>query len=95
MKSKKDELATLLLAHLNSIDSSKERTQMEASEDLAVAAFGFGTMCYNLALEDAVKVVQMLYHDGRTKENHPTKHHQQGADNIQVDKQSILNLVIK
>lgn len=50
---------------------------------------------YNMAINDAAKNVQMLYHDGHTKQNHPTKHHQQGADNIQVDKQSILQLIMK
>jgi len=51
-------------------------------------------LAYNRAIEDAAESATMVYHDGYTKNNYPTKHHQSGADNIQVDKQSILKLKI-
>jgi len=70
-----------------SIDIPNGYVKFEDCVSMAVTA-------YNLALTDASKNVQMLYHDGHNKVNHPTKHHQSGADNLQVDKDSILSLTI-
>lgn len=46
----------------------------------------------NCKLEQAAESANMIYHCGHTKQNTQTKHHQMGADNLQVNKQSILNL---
>lgn len=45
--------------------------------------------------EKVAENVKMVYHCGHTKKNYPTVHHQSGADNIQIDKESILNLPIE
>ena len=37
----------------------------------------------------------MKYHCGHFKTDTPTQYHQNGADNIQIDKESILNLPIE
>jgi hypothetical protein len=44
------------------------------------------------ALEVAANNVCMVHHDGRTKFEHNLGYFQNGADNIQVDKNSILSL---
>ncbi|WP_343321439.1 hypothetical protein [Sphingobacterium multivorum] len=43
------------------------------------------------ALRNAAENATMKYHCGHFKTDTPTKHHQQGADNIQIDKRSILS----
>lgn len=43
-------------------------------------------------LDLASEKARMMYHDGYHKSNSSTGHVQIGADNIQIDKQSILNL---
>ena len=45
-----------------------------------------------LALKKAAEHVCMVHHDGRTKFDHNLGYFQNGADNIQVDKNSILEL---
>ena len=45
-----------------------------------------------LALKKAAEHVCMVHHDGRTKFDHNLGYFQNGADNIQVDKNSILML---
>lgn len=43
------------------------------------------------ALKNAADNAIMKYHCGHFKTDTPTQYHQQGADNIQIDKQSIIN----
>lgn len=43
------------------------------------------------ALKNASENAIMKYHCGHFKTDTPTQYHQQGADNIQIDKQSIIN----
>ena len=43
---------------------------------------------------DCADNAKMVYHDGHGKVNHSTAYHQMGADNIQIDKQSILSTPI-
>lgn len=43
------------------------------------------------ALRNASENAIMKFHCGHFKTDTPTQYHQQGADNIQIDKQSILN----
>ena len=45
-------------------------------------------------LKHACEVSFMKYHCGHFKTNTPTQYHQMGADNIQIDKDSILNTKI-
>lgn len=45
--------------------------------------------------QDCTENAKMVHHCGHTKSNTLTSHHQQGADNIQIDKQSILLTEIK
>jgi len=45
-------------------------------------------------LKDAAENAFMLYHCGHFKRDIPTKHHQVGANNIQIHKQSILSTPI-
>lgn len=45
------------------------------------------------AIEEAANSAQILFHDGHHKTNKSLKYFQSGADNIQPDKQSILNLI--
>lgn len=47
------------------------------------------------ALKDAAENATMTFHCGHSKNNTPTKHHQSGADNLQVNKESILNIEIQ
>lgn len=44
--------------------------------------------------QDCADNAKMTYHDGHGKINHSTIYHQMGADNIQIDKQSILQTPI-
>lgn len=43
------------------------------------------------ALKNASENAIMKYHCGHFKTDTPTQYHQQGADNIQIDKKSIIN----
>ena len=45
--------------------------------------------------QDCADNAKMVYHCGHTKTNKQTSHHQNGADNIQVDKSTILSTEIK
>jgi len=45
-------------------------------------------------LKHASEIALMKFHCGTFKADTPTQYHQMGADNIQIDKQSILNAKI-
>lgn len=49
----------------------------------------YGKSVASQALKDAAENAMMTYHCGHTKRNIPTKHHQSGADNLQVNNESI------
>ena len=51
--------------------------------------------CCEAKLREAAEKVQMIVHDGHFKTNSYSKHVQVGANNIQIDKESILSLIKK
>jgi len=83
----KEEVINKINNELSAVDFKPENLQ-PAIERLC-------TLIWNAAIDAAVENVNMVYHDGHTKENIPTSHHQFGADNIQVNKSSITSLKFK
>lgn len=67
---------------LKSANWQKERTYTTAEVE--------SLLC--LLKERLADEAKMLFHDGTTKKNKPLKYFQSGADNLQVDRNSILNL---
>lgn len=60
-------------------------------EEIEEEAHNYAKEVAREALKNAAENAIMKYHCGHFKTDTPTQYHQHGADNIQIDKQSILN----
>lgn len=64
---------------------------LPARIDAVKAMKEYATQVAEQVLKDAAERATMTFHDGHFKSDKPTKHHQIGADNLQVNRDSILS----
>src|SRR5690606_29706782 len=70
-------------------------TDEEIEDSVKNYAMDYALEAIKADRERVAKKAKIAFHCGTTKITHSISHYQSGADNIQIDKQSILNLDIK